>query len=234
MDMPKRIIILLLAVLPAVKGYALNSLKDSVPRLPLVVMPVQSDSNTPLILFISGDGGWKNFDPKLANQFVAEGAPVVALNALRYFWNKKTPDETTATVRELLGKYMALWHKQTFILAGFSFGADVMPFVANRLPPDLMKLCKGIALFSPGTSTDFEIHISQMLSSNKHWKYDVVKEMELMKPVRLLCFFGDEEHTFPIKILERPGWQLIYLQGGHHYEGNKDNIAKLVLQRLEE
>lgn len=200
--------------------------------LPVVVLPAAADSSAPMVVLITGDGGWKDFDPELANQFVARKIPVVALNALHYFWDKKTPAEAAAAVRRLLDTYMARWHRRTFLLAGFSFGADVMPFVVNRLPSPLMRQCRGIALFSPGTSTDFEIHLSQMLNSHHRWPYDVVSELESMKPVRLVCFFGTEEHSFPVQALDRPGWQVVYLPGGHHYADNKQDVAVLVLQKL--
>jgi type IV secretory pathway VirJ component len=200
--------------------------------LPVVVLGAVADSSAPMVLLITGDGGWKDFDPELARQFVARKIPVVALNALHYFWDKKTPAQSAAAVTRLLDTYMARWHRHTFLLAGFSFGADVMPFIANRLPSPLMRQCRGIALFSPGTSTDFEIHLSQMLNSHHQWPYDVVTELEAMKPVRLVCFFGTEEHGFPVQALNRPGWQVVYLAGGHHYTDNKQDVAVLVLQKL--
>lgn len=209
-----------------------QKINGSTSKLPVVVLPTSADENMPMVLMITGDGGWKNFDPRLAGQFVGEKVPVVALNALHYFWTKKTPDQTTAAVEKLLGQYMNQWHKNSFILVGFSFGADVLPFVVNRLPENILEHCKGVALFSPGPSTDFEIHISQMLSNHQHWPYNVVNEMEAMKPIKLLCFFGDQEHEFPVKIISRPHWQLVYLKGGHHYEKNTDNIAGIVLEKL--
>lgn len=202
------------------------------PGLPVVVLPAAADSATPLVVFISGDGGWKDFDPRLAAQFVAHRCPVVALNALHYFWSKKTPGETTAAVTGLAERYMKAWGKHDFILAGFSFGADVMPFVVNRLPAALQAKCRGVALFSPGTSTDFEIHVSQMLSSHRQWPYDVVREILRRPRVPMLCFFGTQEHAFPVDSVAGTGLQVIYLAGGHHYEANQDDIAAIVLKRL--
>lgn len=227
----KRFFVSGLLTLYAVNCFAQKA-TDSVSKLPLIVLPAPADDNMPMVLMITGDGGWKNFDPRLANQFLQEKAPVVALNALHYFWTKKTPDQTALAVESLLNTYMRQWHKNSFILAGFSFGADVLPFVINRLPESMMEQCKGVALFSPGTSTDFEIHISQMLSDHRQWKYNVVQEMESMKPVKLLCFFGDEEHEFPVNMIPNHHWQLIYLKGGHHYEKNTDDIGKIVLEKL--
>lgn len=206
--------------------------QDSEPRLPLVIIPAVEDARTPLVLFISGDGGWKDFDPKLAKQFVAHRSPVVALNALHYFWDRKSPEQATAVVASLLDHYMKQWGKRSFILVGFSFGADVMPFVVNRLPKGLVKDCRGVALFSPSTSTDFEIHIAQMLSSRRQWKYNVVQEIRDMPAVRTLCFFGEAEHEFPVKAIAGGDRQVIYLKGGHHYEQNTDDVARIVFEAL--
>lgn len=229
--MVRKLSILFLAVLLGIRADAQKMKTDG--NLPIVVLPASPDDTKPMVLMITGDGGWKNFDPKLAKQLVGEHMPVVALNALHYFWTKKTPEETAATVQSILNNYMRQWGKRKFILVGFSFGADVMPFIVNRLPQDLLKDCAGVALFSPGRSTDFEIHLSQMMSDRKQWKYDVVKEIEAMKPVKLVCFFGEQEHDFPVKILSRPNWQVIYLPGGHHYEDNTQNIGKILWEKIQ-
>lgn len=197
--------------------------------LPVIVSPAPANPNTPMVLMISGDGGWKGFDQQLAAQFVNRDIPVVSLNALKYFWSKKTPEQATAAVATLLEKYMGEWNKKEFILVGFSFGADVMPFVVNRLNGELSSKNKSVALLSPGTTTDFEIHISQMLNSKKQWKYNVVSEINKIRGKQVLCLFGDEEHAYPVKDLPKTDCKVIFLKGGHHYEDNKEDIAKLIL-----
>lgn len=202
-------------------------------KLPVVVLPAKSDDNLPMVLLITGDGGWKGFTPMLSKQFVAEAIPVVALNALHYFWKRKTPGETASTAKKLLDDYLERWHRTKFILVGYSFGADVMPFIFNRLPPSLKQKCMGMALFSPGKYSDFEVHISQMMGRHKKWRYNVAKEIEAMKPVRVLYFFGKKEDTwFPKEILNKPGWQVYYLPGGHHYEIKNTNLGKQVYDEL--
>lgn len=200
--------------------------------LPVEILPAQPDEHTPLVVLITGDGGWKDFTPKLAAQFVHQHVPVVALNALRYFWTPKTPGETTNAIDGLLNKYMQQWHKKQFILVGFSFGADVLPFVVNRLPAGIRSNCLGIALFSPGRTSDFEIHLSQMLGSRREWKYNVAGEIEKMQPVKALFFFGTEEQGFPADRLTRQNWEVVRLPGGHHYENTHRNLAELVLEKL--
>ena len=206
-----------------------GSLQD----LPLIVMPSdQSAPDQPMVLLLTGDGGWKGFDIRLCQQLHDKHIPVVALNSLKYFWTKKDPDQTTQVLENLLKRYMERWHKKTFILAGFSFGADVVPFVVNRMDGQLLDSCLGVSLFSPGLSTDFEIHISQMLSEHHQWKYSVVQEIERMRPMNMLCVFGTEEHEFPVDVLQKRHADVVYLAGGHHYENNHDDVAAIVLAHL--
>lgn len=209
-------------------GQALN-------RLPLIEVPAQQVNDAhdkPMAVLITGDGGWKITDKQLCDAFAREGIPVVALNALKYFWTKKTPEQTTAVVEQIMQHYMQQWHKKQVILMGFSFGADVLPFIINRMDSSLYHRLVMIVMLSPGTSTDFEIHISQMLNSNRQWKYNVVEEIKRMPAqVPVLCFFGEEEAIFPISQLPA-SIQVMYLKGGHHYEENKLDLAKEILRRL--
>ena len=63
--------------------------------------------------------------------------PTVGLNSLKYFWKARTPEEATRDVARILRHYLAAWHKERVLLIGYSFGADVLPFVVNRLPAEL-------------------------------------------------------------------------------------------------
>lgn len=207
--------------------------KNEMHKLPLVIISAPRAENRPMVLMITGDGGWGRIGRKLSKQFKRENVPMIALSSWRYFKRKKTPDTTTRAVESILDEYRQQWHKNSFILIGYSFGADVIPFVVNRLPDSLLKHCAGVALFSPGTSTDFKIRILQLLGSRHQWRYDVVNEIQAMKPVKTLFFFGEKEHDFPYEIISRVNWQLIYLKGGHSYGKETADIAKIILKRLD-
>lgn len=211
-------------------GYAQGS-KDDNPKLPVVVVPAPADDHVPMVLMITGDRGWKRFDRRLTREFVHGEAPVVVLNSFRYFRKKKTPEQTTLIVEELLNQYMEKWHKSSFILDGYSFGAEVIPFIVNRMSEEMLRHCKGVVLFSPGNNTDFEIHLAPPLPGHE-WGYNVVSEIQSMKPVKTLFFFGERERKFPLKVLSRPDWQLIYLKGGHSYRPEKRDVGGMVLKRL--
>jgi type IV secretory pathway VirJ component len=60
--------------------------------------------------------------------------PVVGLDSLRYFWKERTPRAPPGDVDLILRHYLAAWDKQIVVLIGYSQGADILPFVVNRLP----------------------------------------------------------------------------------------------------
>ena len=62
------------------------------------------------------------------------GIPVVGLDSLRYFWKARTPASAAADIDRALRYYLAHWKKQRALLVGYSQGANVLPFIVNRLP----------------------------------------------------------------------------------------------------
>ena len=60
--------------------------------LGLVELPVTQASSAPMVVFMSGDGGWAALDKGLSAQLQAHGMPVVGWSSLSYYWKKKTPD----------------------------------------------------------------------------------------------------------------------------------------------
>ena len=183
-----------------------------------------------MVLMISGDGGWTGFDQQIASEFALHGIPVVGLNSLKYFWNKKTPAQTAQDALTLIEKYSSLWKKENIVLIGYSFGADVMPFIYNRLPESIKKRVHNIGLLSPSKDTDFEVHVSDLLnfgSSDRELK--VPAEIEKMTDVKITCFFGKDEDDVPLNELPKITCKVVLLDGGHHYENSFDVIYKNVI-----
>ena len=66
----------------------------------------------------------------------SNGMPVVGLNALQYFWTKRTPERPRAISPRSSIATSAQWHKSRVLLVGYSRGADVLPAMINRLPAE--------------------------------------------------------------------------------------------------
>ena len=107
-------------------------------RLPVKVWP---STNSTVVLFISGDGGLGGFSSSLCQSLNQQGYYIMALDAKKYFWEKKTPDQTTKDLTELLTE-KELMAKEQLVLVGYSFGADIVPFVVNKLPLSIKRKIK--------------------------------------------------------------------------------------------
>jgi type IV secretory pathway VirJ component len=198
--------------------------------LPLILIPSSANVNLPLVVFISGDGGWTNFDQLLCEKLAKSGMPVVVLNSQKYFWTKKKPKQVADGLSTVAIHYMQEWKRNSFVLVGYSFGACVTPFVVNNFPSTLKPSLKGVFCMSPNETADFEIHISDMLSFNTKEKYDVLSELKKITFLKPVCIFGTDEDVDSRKHFQKIGVKVETLPGNHHYNDDYNAVAAIILK----
>jgi type IV secretory pathway VirJ component len=186
-----------------------------------------SDTTKPLIVYISGDGGMNGFSNSLIKSLNAKGYAILALDARDYFWHKKEPQEFANAMNGAISVYMKNKKRNSFVVLGYSFGADVAPFLATRLSAGLYGKCKDVILLSPSVNTSFEIKFLDMLGWGNNKGKNVVTELNKLS-LPLVLFFGKDENSFPInEVTVRK--QVIVMEGGHHYDNDAEALgAKLV------
>ena len=211
------------------RGYE-NKIKINTSDLPVIITLPTTAKSESLVLFISGDGGWNNFDKDLSQKYAEQGFTVVGLNSLKYFWEKKSPEQAALDVSALLKNYMGIYKKNKIILCGYSFGADVLPFIYNRLPVEMKNKVGHIQLLSPASFTDFEIHISDLFSTkNSVRSYQVGTEIQKINNIPVTCFYGREESEKPLTSVKLPNFKILILNGDHHYNNNTTSIVRSVV-----
>ena len=77
----------LIVNLPTLRAQEISQITD----LPLQ-LSVSRGSLDVLAVYITGDGGWNNFNQQIVQLLVKQGYGVVALNSRKYFWNEKSPE----------------------------------------------------------------------------------------------------------------------------------------------
>lgn len=196
--------------------------------LPLVELPLPAGSQPParLAVIISGDGGWAGLDRKIAASFQQRGIPVVGLDSLRYFWHERTPDETARDVGAIVAHYLAAWHCQQFDLVGYSFGADVLPFVVNRLPPLLARGISSLTLVEPSSSATFEIHVSNWLPGVVTAGAPTAPELAKLQ-IPVLCLHGADAE--PSVCRDLPRATVAQIGRGHHLGGDGEPVVERIL-----
>ncbi len=185
----------------------------------------------PAIFYISGDGGLNKFSTALCESFNKKGYDVYALNARSYFDDKKTPEQTTSDIRNYLNKKVAGRKNQQVVLIGYSFGADVLPFILNRLPKNGLDVPVSFFM-APSGSTDFEIHWSDIFGGNIKRNMDVVAEINKLTNDNIVIINGSDENEIALNKISLKKYTHEVLPGGHHFDGDTEQIANVILNHI--
>jgi type IV secretory pathway VirJ component len=210
------------------------SLPPDTSELPLAELLVK-DPGPLMAIVLSGDGGWRDLDMTIAQDLQRDGVPVVGLDSLRYFWSKKTAEETARSVAAVMETFMAKWHADKVALIGYSFGADVMPFVYNRLPANLQAHVALIALLAFSKTADFQITIRGWLGEPPGVNaIESLPEADKIPPQLIQCFYGSDEADTACPALASRGVETFKRNGGHHFDGNYGALEDLILKRFKQ
>lgn len=223
----KKIILLILLSIPFL--YTSTAVAQELP----VKEWTTSLHNKPIIFYLSGDGGFNKFSTSLCDALNKKEFDVIAFNSKSYFWDKKTPEQTATDIYNYLSKKLAGRKNQQVVLIGYSFGADVLPFILNRLPKELNdKILVSFLLASSG-NTDFEIHMSDIFGGNTKRSMDVVTELNKLTNDKIVIISASDDGHLELNKITLNRYTHEVLPGGHHFDGDTDEIVKVILDDME-
>jgi len=200
--------------------------------LPSIEVPATgaASPDAPFMIFLSGDGRMGGIR---ARNLQARGRSRLGRRGVdmrKYLWTPRTPDETAQAIGDAIRRYDARWHRQRIIIAGFSRGADIAPFVINRLPAELRARVEVAILLSPGRAADFEFRWGDFFRPPKPGAELLVStEIRRLRIPWLILRGRDDDQAIPLPIAEaNPKWS-VTLPGDHHLGRDYPTIAGLVL-----
>lgn len=203
-----------------------------VSTLPLIELPSASPSRL-MAVVLSGDGGWRDLDKTVAEELQSRGVSVVGWDSIRYFWNKKSPEQTAADLSAVIRTYGEKWHADKVALVGYSFGADVLPFAYDRLAANIKSHVAQVSLLGFADTADWEIRVAGWLGAAPSAEALPVAPAVKRVPSNLVqCFYGQEETDSFCPDLAGQGVEIIKTTGGHHFDGNYASLALKILEGL--
>lgn len=203
-----------------------NELHD----LPLVEVPADAPETNALAVVLSGSGGWTSLDRRVGNQLAARGVPAIGISAANYFWKARTPDGTGQDLTRILNHYLAAWHKEKVVVVGYSQGADIVPFMVNRLPADLRSRVALVALIGPDPSAQFRLHPDGWMSGrDSDPELPVAPEVARLQGLKVLCVFGAKEEESLCPHLDPKLVDLFAVPSGHDFNGEAPAMAERFL-----
>jgi type IV secretory pathway VirJ component len=202
------------------------------PSVPMAVVEVPATAASETVtIFYSGDGGWRDLDRIIAEDMAKQGYPVVGVDTLRSFWSRKTVEQATDDLVKTLDYYRKTWGAKSFVLAGYSFGADILPSIYNRLPPGDKESVRLLVFLAIGKQIDFEIQVSGWLGQSSG-ELPMAPELLRLPADKILCVYGrkEKDETACMDIAHTQA-DLLELPGGHHFDENYPKLTGLILAR---
>ena len=202
--------------------------------LPLVEVRGATHTGT-LAVFLSGDGGWADIDKKIGEELAQHGIDVIGFDNRAYLRGQnRTPDGTGADVARAASVYLERWKDQRLVLLGYSRGADLLPFVAARLPASLRSQLALVAMLALQERASFHYRFSDLWATHSRPSDIPIRpELERLRGTNMMCVYGhDEEESLCRKV----DTTLVHPEvrpGKHHFDGDYHAITALILARLE-
>jgi type IV secretory pathway VirJ component len=222
-----------------------------------LVLPVSNISVAPpagkgdvMAIIYSGDGGWADLDRRLGIAFIDRGILVLGINTFKYYWRERTPEESARQLDALITKYVGMWGRQRVWLVGFSFGADVLPTIIDKLSPENRARITQLVLLSPSRDTTFEIELEGYMIKQGWFKEHVktllqhvnpIRHYDTMPPLRALqdrpptvCYYGlDDSDDSLCDAPNLPSWVTVHAKkGSHHFDGGYPPLVRQMLEEL--
>lgn len=184
------------------------------------------------VIFYSGDGGWRDLDQVCGEYLAAHGFLVAGVDTLKLFWQHKTPEQSAQDLARIMDDYRRNRGAKRFVLAGYSFGADIMPALYNRLSPGDRESVTAMILLAFSRAADFEIAVSGWLGGQAS-EMETGPEMSKVPPAKVFCIYGAEEKDETGCLQPQAVGENLELPGGHHFDEDYDKLADIIMKAVE-
>ena len=233
----------MLASLTLVLAAATSTVATSRGDQPLAVYApspgVASQAGKPLVLVLSGEGGWRAFDDQLATWLSHAGYWVGGFDSLKYFW--KPQDDRAALAADVTRYDEALVRASgaaadaRIVLAGFSFGADLAPFIAGAKGRD--PRIAALILIGPDLTGSLEARVIEILGfSPRGHTFDTARALADARSVPVLFIHGgkDEDSSAPSLFASFTGRKMLTVvpDASHHFAGHETELKRALIDGL--
>ena len=216
---------MLLAALLALIDFGAVRAATPLDDLPIHITAPAGGSARAVVILWSGDAGWSGSMQGIADALAERGYGVAGVSSLRYFWHQQAPETMAEDTARIAAHFADLWKSNRIVVAGYSFGADVLPFAWPLLPEEARQNTALLALLSPFKKTDFEISLLGMLGIIRG-SHEVEPAIEALPAQLVLCLTGEKETDMACSL--SGGYEVASVPGGHGYDRNWSLIADII------
>ena len=205
---------------------------QDVADLSLVEVPATHGGNEDTFaILLTGDGGWADIEKRLTTGLNAHGVAVVGWSSLDYYWTPRSPDDAASALGRIIEHYSTAWRRSRVLIVGYSFGADVAPFLVNRLPEPVQNRIATLTLLGPSATASFEFHVTDWLVPSRDARFPVRPEVERL-PTSVTCVSATDEADSVCHGVRSARVRHATVGRGHHFSGEYEQLLELILRQL--
>jgi type IV secretory pathway VirJ component len=198
-------------------------------NMPLVENISESKSSF-YVIFLSGNGGWRDLDKSLTAYLISKNIPVLGINTKQYLLSEKMPAQIAFDLETLMDRYGIKWNRDKVALIGYSMGAEILPFAVNRMNERYTKKIQNIILIGPWQKATFKVKLADYFYETNEGE-EIYPELLKVKHLNTYIVCDDNEFSLCLKpidgIVDHDE-----LPGGHHFGGDYESLSKLIGKRL--
>lgn len=166
------------------------------------------------IFYMTGDGGYSPFSENLCRLFQKCHCNVISLDN-SYFWGGKKLEEVTLSFEQVVRQVEVKKKMERMMVVGYSFGADITPFIVNHLSEEIRNRISEVVLLSPSKMTNLKIDLMSLFFPEHSGKLDVISEInEIKLPVKVVLNDNDSFSDSAFK----EGVKVKRIPGNHHFD----------------
>jgi len=183
------------------------------------------------ILLISGEGGWASFVDGVARALSAGGSWVGGIDIKPYFANAQDDRpglaEDVRRFAAALARAAGLADEAPLLLGGYSFGADLSPWVAGA--GGWEGRVRGLLMIGPDAVGSLQYRFTEMLGLRySSHTFSVAGALRDTSGVPVLFIHGDSDSGSAAPDLlaaaSEPKRMLVVGGAGHHFSGREDGL----------
>jgi len=199
----------------------------AVRRLPLTEMPARGPGGV-FAVVLTGDGLFPGLAGDVGHALANAGYPAVVWSSMRYYLHPRSPQQSAADLDRVIRWYGRRWDRPGVVLVGYSMGADVLPFMVNRLPADTRAAIRGIVLLGAADDAVFVFRVEEWWGPTSAPTLPTLPEIQRLSIRPTICAYGvgDDEAA----CAAFAGYvRVVRFNGGHHFTGDTGRVKQLVL-----
>jgi type IV secretory pathway VirJ component len=206
--------------------------QEIIPTRKIPVIESRSAGNNDFyIIFLTGNGGWRNLAKYVTSYLNSKNVSVLAINTKKYLLSEKKPEQIACDLESLIEQYSSKWGKDSVVFIGYSMGAEVLPFAVNRMEDKYINKLVDLILIGPWQKATFKVKLADYFYEVNKGD-DIYDELVKMKLKKSYVICDDNEYSICLKDLQGV-IDHEQIGGGHHFGGDYGSLSKMIGKRLD-